>query len=255
MSHDRDLLKWPSIPVALVVTAAVLFAVRGTARFMDTESSPATDRRAIYVPSVVGQSLCQAQKDLSAEGLTVVKVTGRRSDLVELPATVVGQIPSAAERYREPEPILLEVLGRSSVGLHAVGPIARTFPSRRMISRLVHAAGLPHAAVLRAGTPTTLRISKSGACEPVITTTYRGEWGRATLLQTLGQIVPHGRDVWLRNSIGQKLNDGFYWREGFYVLGLTPTRRTLVKSLRWTRFQNETLRGRLHSNGSRFDEA
>jgi hypothetical protein len=219
------------ILAAASVALTVVLAVRGTAQFMSTEPARASPP---VVPGVVGESLCRAQRRLQRHDLTVVGVTGRSSDLAELPATVVSQIPSAEERYRDPEPVILEVLSRSSVAETASGPAARRVRSRRDVTRSLDEAGFPEAAVLGIGRPTRLHEYRSGACEPVFATKYRGRWGTATLLQTVGQIVPQGRDLSLGACSGQGVGRSFYWHDRFYLLGLSPPSARFAAAVTWT---------------------
>jgi hypothetical protein len=214
------------------VAAVAAVAVRGTARFMldRVDDKPGAS---VVVPEVVGKSLCRAQRDLESKDLTVMRVTGRGSDLAELPATVVSQIPSAMEPYRDPEPIILKVLATTSVAKNASSGDGRRVHSRRAVLRAIESAGFPGAAVLRRGRPRRLFEFRSGVCEPVFVTVYRTRWGTAVLLQTVGQIVPQGHELQLPSGVAQRVANSLYWRREFYVLGVSPPNRHLVRAVRW----------------------
>jgi hypothetical protein len=232
MRPARGSFDGSTILAAASVALTVVMAVRGTVQFMSAE--PARASPPVVVPGVVGESLCRAQRELRMRDLTVVRVTGRSSDLAELPATVVSQIPSAEERYRDPEPVILEVLSRSSVAETASGPASRRVRSRRDVTRSLQEAGFPEAAVLGVGRPTKLYEYRSGACEPVFATKYRGRWGSATLLQTIGQIVPQGRELSLGACTGQGVGRSFYWHDRFYLIGVSPPSERFAAAVTWT---------------------
>jgi hypothetical protein len=233
MRPARVFLGRPSVLAIASVAVAGVVAVRGTVQFMSAE--PLGTTPPVVVPGVVGESLCRAQRDLRTRDLTVVGVTGRSSDLAELPATVVSQIPAAEERYRDPEPVILKVLSRTSVAESASGPAATRVHSRRDVARVMSEAGFPEAAVLGIGRPTKLYQHESGACEPVFATKYRSRWGDVTLLQTVGQIVPQGRELSLGACTGQRVGRSFYWHERFYLFGISPPARRFAAAITWTK--------------------
>lgn len=233
MDHSFVGLRRSRVAITALVTTVSVLAIWETAGYMRPPSASTENGASILVPGVIGDSLCDAQRILRTTGLTVVKVTGRSSDLIEFPATVVAQIPSAEERYRDPEPILLEVTATDAVNAPEAGSLLQKVDSRPTIATLLADSGLANAAVLSTGTPIELHSYRSGACEPVFATTYHTNKGRVMLLQTRGQILPQGRDIRLEHEIGQRVGSSLYWSDRSYVIGLSPANEKLSKAVRW----------------------
>jgi hypothetical protein len=222
------------VVVAAALAGATWIGVLGSVRYMaSTTPVPPAARTRVVVPGVVGHSLCEALRAMRSRGLSVARVIGRTGDLVELPATVVAQIPSALEQHREPEPVLLEAIASRQVDDLVRTGADRTVTTRRRIARLATGAGLREVAVLRRGAPRGMETYRSGACEPVVITVYRFGGGSVVLMQTLGEMVPQGRDARIGRRHGQRVGVTLYWHERSYLLGLAPARKGISGPIRW----------------------
>jgi len=235
----QDRASWKArVVVAAALAGAMWIGVLGSVRYMaSTTPVPPAARTRVVVPGVVGHSLCEAQRAIRSRGLSVARVIGRTGDLVELPATVVAQVPSALEQHREPEPVLLEALAFRQVDDLVPADGDPTVTSRRRIARLATGAGLQEVAVLRRGAPRGMETYRSGACEPVVITIYRFKGGRVVLMQTLGEIVPQGRDIRIGGRPGQRVGVTLYWHERSYLLGLAPALKGISGPIKWLRSQ------------------
>jgi hypothetical protein len=218
----------PAGLIGAVAVGAAVFAIEGSLGYLEPGPTP---RRARRVPQIEGRSLCWAQRALQERGMTVAKVVGRAGDEVELPARVVDQIPGPFEEHRDVEPVVLTVAAVDVLTSQPPVAAIRLVKSRRDVARVLLEAGMPEAAVLGRGRPRTLLRYESGVCEPVFVTIYQAGGDRVALLQTVGGIVPQGRDIRLRSGIADRVGGGVYWRERFYVLGVSA--RPLAASMKW----------------------